>query len=201
MDAEWRTPPEIYQPLDWEFGFRCDAAATPENALTPVYITAEDDAFQTPWGPGPVFCNPPSKVGEHKVGDWLRRGWDQANDQMVAVVFLVRAATGTKVWQELVFPLAEVRFIAGRVSYLRPDGERADPAGFDSAVVIFRPGGARDRISTWTPPPRDLAVFNQPKIRAGSVLSIPDEIGRGLGLNLDDEEDESAPDGDTERQE
>lgn len=40
---EWETPPELFRQLDAEFGFMLDAAASHDNALCPVFFTADED--------------------------------------------------------------------------------------------------------------------------------------------------------------
>lgn len=194
-EPDWRTPPEIFEPLNWEFGFRLDAAASAENALCPLYITKEMDAFKVPWAPGPVFCNPPSKRGESRLIDWIKRGQEQAQNQMVTVVMLVRSATGSLAWQRIVFPYAsEIRFIEGRINYLLPNGQRSDPAGFDSAVVIFKPGPPRERINTWSPPPTAMIeemVRNRERIQAAQAKqdeSEEDELARAVPMRVGSEE-------------
>ena len=57
--VEWATPPEVYEPLNREFGFTLDVAATPDNAKCPRYYTREDDGLAQPWD-GVCWMNPPS---------------------------------------------------------------------------------------------------------------------------------------------
>ena len=69
--VEWATPPEVYDPLNREFGFTLDVAATPENAKCPRYYTRNDDGLAQPWD-GVCWMNPPygkdvPKFGRHGV--------------------------------------------------------------------------------------------------------------------------------------
>ena len=52
------------------------------------------------------------------------------------VVCLVPARTGTRWWHAWVKGKAEVRERQGRITFV----DAADPAGFDSVAVIYRPG-------------------------------------------------------------
>ncbi len=53
----WQTPPEIWNPLNAEFGFDLDAAADIETKRLPIYLT---DALNTLDWPGQViWMNPP----------------------------------------------------------------------------------------------------------------------------------------------
>ena len=50
---------------------------------------------------------------------------------------ILPARVDTKVFQDLVFPNGDVRFLRGRVKYGRGDGKRADPAPFPTALIRF----------------------------------------------------------------
>jgi len=62
-DANWRTPPAIFEALHRVFSFTVDACAMPDNALLPRYWTPETDCVNQSWLGERVFCNPsPSEV-------------------------------------------------------------------------------------------------------------------------------------------
>jgi len=42
---EWHTPRDFFEPLNAEFNFTLDVAATAENALCPRYFTEADNGF------------------------------------------------------------------------------------------------------------------------------------------------------------
>ena len=46
---EWATPDSVYNPLDLEFGFSLDCAASPWNAKTAEFCTKEDDGLTADW--------------------------------------------------------------------------------------------------------------------------------------------------------
>lgn len=146
-DPAWRTPPEVFQPLNEEFQFQLDAATSGlDNALCPRYITPTDDAL----GPAPwvsylehprwgasVFLNPPYGRG---IGRWMRRALEESQSGLV-VVTLTMACTDTKWWKDYAWRAAEVRFVSGRVRFLDSQtGERKSAAPKGSAVCVFRPG-------------------------------------------------------------
>lgn len=139
--ADWETPPELFRKLDREFGFTLDVCATPANAKCPTFYTAEQDGLQQPWT-GVVWCNPPFG---RDVDRWLSKARRASNDGATVVV-LVPARTDTEWWHQEVEPAcrvgtADVRFIRGRVPFVRADGERSR-SPFPSALIIYRPRAA-----------------------------------------------------------
>lgn len=146
-DPAWRTPPEVFDPLNREFQFELDAASSGvDNALCARYITPNDDALgaapwvsylENPrWGAS-VFLNPPYG---RDIGRWMRRAYEEAQSGLV-VVTLTMACTDTKWWADYVWRGSEVRFVTGRVRFLDSrTGERRAAAPKGSAITVFRPG-------------------------------------------------------------
>ena len=56
---DWQTPRSLFDPLNDEFRFTVDAAASPDNALLPCFWTPETDALNQDWSGHRVWCNPP----------------------------------------------------------------------------------------------------------------------------------------------
>lgn len=56
---EWATPPEVFAPLEAEFGFTLDPCATRENAKCARYYTEANDGLVQDWRSERVFMNPP----------------------------------------------------------------------------------------------------------------------------------------------
>jgi hypothetical protein len=54
------------------------------------------------------------------------------------VVMLIPARTDTAWWHDYVVKADEVRFLRGRVKFVKP-GVKSDAAPFPSAIVVFRP--------------------------------------------------------------
>lgn len=132
---KWETPRVLFEQLHAEFGFTLDAAAEKSTAKCRQYYTAEDDALKQDWKKdskgGAVWLNPPYSRGLQAA--FIRKAHSEAT-RGCTVVCLIPARPDTKIWQEVILPNAEVRFIAGRVRFF---GATAG-APFPSALVIFR---------------------------------------------------------------
>jgi phage N-6-adenine-methyltransferase len=126
---DWATPPEFFAKLNDEFHFTLDAAASRENALCADYLGQETNALERDW-PGVVWCNPPYGLALPK---FVRKGYEESLKGST-VVFLIPARTDTKVWHDVIFPNAEIRFVPGRLKF---SGHK-NAAPFPCAVVIFR---------------------------------------------------------------
>lgn len=131
-DQTWETPQRFFDAMDAEFGFTLDAAASPENAKCPAYLTDADNALAHQWR-GSVWVNPPYGPG---IGKWVAKGYHEAQSRGGPVVLLIPARTETRWWHEYVMRAAEVRLIRGRMRF---GGCRIN-APFPSCVVIFRHG-------------------------------------------------------------
>ena len=139
--SEWWTPPELFQALDDEFFFDLDAAATAENSLCSRYITPEEDALITPWDGACVWCNPPYGRGHDGTASlltsFIKRGYEQSQEQQNEVIMLLPAYTDPKYWSEYVMRAHEVRFLKGRLQFLE-NGKKKMSARFPSVVVHFK---------------------------------------------------------------
>lgn len=125
---DWQTPPEVFEPLDAEFGFTVDAAASAENAMLARYWDVTSDGLAQPWEGERVWCNPP-------YGREQRRWIEKAHRREAEVaVLLLPARPDTAAWQDWILPSAEVRFLRGRIRFV---GAK-DSAPFPSAIVIWR---------------------------------------------------------------
>lgn len=130
---EWHTPQPLFDQLNAEFGFETDLAATAENAKCANFFTLEDDALAQEWR-GVCWLNPPYG---RAIRHFIKKAWE-ASQAGATVVCLVPARTDTSYWHDYVLGGgAEVRYIRGRVKFVRADGFSA-PAPFPSAIVIFR---------------------------------------------------------------
>lgn len=141
---EWATPDYIFDPLNKEFKFTLDAAATKDNAKCKAYFDKEHDALLRDWT-GNVYMNPP--YGK-QIGMWMKKArMSVENGDANVVVCLVHARTDTRWWwQNVMFQHAvnvEVRFVKGRVKF---GGLTSAP--FPSCVIIYR------NILDDTPPSR-----------------------------------------------
>lgn len=128
--VEWPTPDELFAPLDKEFAFDCDVAATAENAKCERYWTKEDDGLCKPWGKS-NWMNPPYG---RDVPKWLERAIDESKHGATTVC-LIPARTNTAWFHELCIKQAEVRFVRGRPKF----GDADHGLPLPLAVVIYRP--------------------------------------------------------------
>jgi len=140
---EWETPMSVFAPLDEEFRFTLDTAATPENAKCRQFYTAQDDGLQQPWT-GRVWCNPPYG---REIPRWVERARQAAEaGEVELVVMLLPARTDTAWWQDNIQAerqpprpwVREVIFRRGRIKFV---GTKRGSAPFPSAVVVFAPPG------------------------------------------------------------
>lgn len=135
-DARMRTPRSLFQQLDDEFHFTLDAASSDANALCDRHFTEADESLWQPWAPAIVWCNPPYGRGLER---WVRKAWEESCVG-ATVVLLVPATSDTGWFHDYALRYGEVRFIRGRVDYLRDDNPAASGrAFFPSCVVVFRP--------------------------------------------------------------
>ena len=130
---EWATPQDLFDTLNAEFGFDLDPCATDENHKCPDYYTMEQDGLKQNWGGRTVFCNPPYS----QIAKWVEKAYREGTKDNTTVVLLIPSRTDTRYFHNFILHRSEVRFIKGRVRFVRNGAER-DSAPFPSMVVIFR---------------------------------------------------------------
>ena len=131
---DWTTPRDIFDPLNVEFNFTLDAAASPKNALAATFYTKTDDAMARDWGQHVVWLNPPYGDG-YRLSDWVAKA-HRASVGGATVVMLIPARTNTVWFHDYCLALAEVRFIKGRPKFGDADHGLPQPL----CIIIFRPG-------------------------------------------------------------
>lgn len=131
---DWQTPQGFFDLVNEEFDFTLDAAASSHNAKCENYYTEEVDALSLAWR-GTVWCNPPYG---RTIGDWVKKGYDEAQRHGSTVVMLIPARTDTAYWHDYVMAAAEVRLVRGRLVF--GVGEATSNAPFPSALIVFRRG-------------------------------------------------------------
>jgi phage N-6-adenine-methyltransferase len=133
----WETPPEVFDPLNEEFGFTLDPCATAETAKCARYFTEEDDGLSRSWVGERVFMNPPYG---REVYAWTHKAAQEAGAALI--VGLLPASTDLAWWHDDVLAAgAEVRYIRGRVRFLTGGPYRA--SGFFASVIVIW----RDQVS------------------------------------------------------
>jgi phage N-6-adenine-methyltransferase len=141
-----RTPRELFDPLNREFGFTLDVAASTANRLTERYYDLEGNALTQPWD-GVVWCNPPYS----DLRPWVEKAHlEMQRDDSPNVVVMLLPANRTEQawWQDFIEPgrregRIEVRFQRGRLRFDTPDHDYAkQPKGnrppFGVCLVIWR---------------------------------------------------------------
>lgn len=127
--TEWATPDEVFDPLNAEFGFTLDVAASEENAKCRSFFDKEQNALNRHWH-GVCWMNPP--YGKD-VPKWMQKAADEAK-RGVTTVCLIPARTNTNWFHDICFKHGEVRFVRGRPCF----GGAKHGLPFPLAIVIFR---------------------------------------------------------------
>lgn len=130
---EWSTPAEVFRPLDAEFQFTLDVAATERNAKCSRYFTREIDGLGEDWSQDICWMNPPYS----QVGVWMEKAYLTSLNG-AEVVCLVPSRTDTRWWHSYAIKADEIRWIQGRVGFLNPTHRGRTRSPFPTAVVIFR---------------------------------------------------------------
>lgn len=118
ISQDWRTPRNVYDGLDAEFGFRFDPC--PNHSLI--------DGLSIEWQ-SPAYVNPPFK----DIAKWVSKAWNEHQNGKT-VVLLIPARTDTRWWHDYCMKASEIRFIKGRLKY---EGAKFN-APFPSCVVVFK---------------------------------------------------------------
>lgn len=154
---EWETPKWLFDKLDAEFHFDCDAAATGKNHLCEFYLGEDyagipEDSTKLDWlntsfqnGLQQYYCkvfflNPPYS----KIGAFIKKAYEESLNGAI-VVCLIPCRTDTRYWHNYVMKAHEIRLIQGRLKFENrafpswtPDGNhKVSPAPFPSCVVVF----------------------------------------------------------------
>lgn len=126
----WATPPEVFDPLNKEFGFTLDPCATAENAKCARFFTEEQNGLLQDWSGERVFMNPPYG---REIYAWTRKAREEAAKGAL-VVGLLPASTDLAWFHEDVIGHASVRYIRGRVRFLTGGPYRA--SGFFASIIV-----------------------------------------------------------------
>lgn len=139
----WRTPDDVFQTLNREFGFVLDAAASKENHLAPKYhsLPCIDDPYSCLCGlhaawTGPVFVNPPYGEG---LGAWMTKCYTEAV-QGLTVVALVPCSVEAQWYKDAMETCDEERRMVRRIQFIDPDtGKVGGSNTRGSTVFVWRP--------------------------------------------------------------
>jgi phage N-6-adenine-methyltransferase len=111
--VEYGTPDNIWNPLNEEFKFTLDVAATDENAKCAKYFTKDQDGLSQSWSGEVCWMNPPYGRVMQK---WIRKAYSEWKNGCT-VVAIIPARTNTSWWHDCIQDIAMVRFIRGEVAF------------------------------------------------------------------------------------
>ena len=130
----WGTPPEVFDPLNKEFGFTLDVAANSDNAKANKFFTPQDNGLVQPWGGNICWCNPP--YGKDVV-KWCKKALKES-ETGATTVMLIPCKTNTNWWHDFVIPFAEIRFLRGRVRFIQNGKQSTQALPWPLAIVIYK---------------------------------------------------------------
>ncbi|MFQ6256839.1 phage N-6-adenine-methyltransferase [Yersinia enterocolitica] len=151
---QWRTPDALFWGINAMFGpLVLDLFSDGENAKTPAYYTAEDNALTQDWAAkltelnGAAFANPPYSTAKKHEGQYITgmrhimAYTSEMRQRGGRYVYLTKAATSEVWWPE---EADHIAFIRGRIGFdvpawFRPEDNTqvACNAGFGAAIAIF----------------------------------------------------------------
>ncbi len=121
MKDDWETPKEFLHELEKEFGKMFD----------PCPLNSSFNGLEIEWEKV-NFINPPysRKLKE----EFIRKAFEESKKEKICVM-LLPVSTSTKIFHEIIYPNAEIRFIKGRLKFndLKTSGQ------MDSMLIIFKP--------------------------------------------------------------
>lgn len=123
----WATPKNVYDELDKEFNFDFD----------PCPLNFKEDGLLIDWGER-NFINPPYSRKLKEA--FIRKAFNESKKGKLCVM-LLPVSTSSKIFHEIIYHNAEIRFWKGRINFLANgvENERYKSGQMDSMVVIFRP--------------------------------------------------------------
>ena len=99
----WKTPFNLWLELNKEFGFDFD----------PCPLNAEFDGLSIEWEKS-NFINPP--YSQKLKEAFIRKAFEESKKGKLCVM-LLPVSTSTKIFHEIIYPNAEIRFLRGRVKF------------------------------------------------------------------------------------
>lgn len=117
------TTPEVFDPLNAEFRFSMDVAASAENTKCERFFDVEANGLFQSWAGERVWCNPPYS----NIAPWVEKAWAECRRADLIVMLLPANRTEQGWWQDLVEGHRDVpggqlavRFLRGRLRFLSP---------------------------------------------------------------------------------
>lgn len=130
-DNEFHTPQWLFDALNMEFNFQVDLACTEQNKKCPVGLT---DSLNQPWrelSDGWMWLNPPYSP----LKPWIEKAQSESL-KGAKIVMLCPPLISSRYFSKV--PPAQIRFILGRISFVR-DGKEMPGNSADSCLLIYGP--------------------------------------------------------------
>lgn len=100
---EWETPQWLLEEIEKEFGFFFD----------PCPLGADFNGLEVEWG-SVNYINPPYNRKDKEA--FIRKAYE-VSKQGNKCIMLLPVSTSTKIFHEIIYPNAEIRFLKGRVKF------------------------------------------------------------------------------------
>jgi len=120
QSIHWSTPPELLKAIRDEFG----------NYFDPCPLNAQFNGLEIDWKET-NFINPPYDRKGKEL--FIRKAYAEWKKGKTCIL-LIPVSTSTKIFHELIYGQAEIRFIEKRIKF----GGSKSCGTFDSMLVIFR---------------------------------------------------------------
>ena len=153
----WRTPPEVFNTLNNEFGFVADMASTGANKLCELNFTEDDNSLSINWCHAVareysftchrdyVWCNPPYS----DIKPWVDKAIE-AQLNGLGTVMLLNQDTSVGWFYEALQYVSEIRFITGdkkengsftggRLAFIDQEGKPAKGNNKPQFILVFNP--------------------------------------------------------------
>lgn len=131
----WMTPFELFDQINQQMCFELDPCAETDN-LGIDYYDISKDGLKSSWEGKSCFVNPP--YGREQI-KWFEKA---LNEKKSVCVFLVPARVDTKLWQDVIFKVADkICFVKGRIKFIEPKTRKKEnPSPFPSALILINAG-------------------------------------------------------------
>ena len=130
----WRTPEELFKPLNDRFKFTIDLAADKESALCTSFYSEEEDSLKQDWSNKVGWCNPPYG---REIPKWTQKAASTKLSQGDTIVMLLPGRIDTNWWHDVKNKCISV-FLKGRVGFIEPNKPKAVSAPFPSMLLVFQ---------------------------------------------------------------
>ena len=152
----WRTPPEVFNNLNREFGFLADMACTFENRLCPIGFDESINSLSFNWSDRClclnssiaakyVWCNPPYS----NISPWVDKAIEAQLDGL-GIVMLLNQDTSVGWFYKALKYASEIRYITGsekegggfsggRLAFIDENGKPASGNNKPQFILVFNP--------------------------------------------------------------